>query len=153
MWRRFRICWCMRCKGLSQLRWKGARSGVKDRRSMYLPCKALFSTLTNVDFDAGRFVELIKRCVALREGLKKKVKAAGGKVDFASGPAVFQPAKDLDGLVDQGDKGRLEVGSGHRPGHSVPAAHDAVRHQRRGRICGSCPDSRPGRRHGLCLYP
>jgi hydroxylamine reductase len=66
--------------------------------------QALFATLTNVDFDAQRFVELINRCVELREGLKKKIKAAGGKVDFAAGPAAYQPAKDLNGLVDQGTK-------------------------------------------------
>jgi len=34
--------------------------------------QATFSTLTNVDFDPARFVELIGRCAALREDLKKR---------------------------------------------------------------------------------
>ncbi len=40
--------------------------------------KALFSTLTNVDFDPARFVELIGKCANLRDGLKEKAKKAGG---------------------------------------------------------------------------
>jgi len=41
---------------------------------------------------------------SIEGGLQKKVKAAGGKADFASGPAALQPATDLDGLIDQGAK-------------------------------------------------
>ena len=91
-------------KGLSQVAVEGRKAGIKDKEVNVFTVKALFATLTNVDFDAKRFVELINKCVELREGLKKKVKAAGGKVDFAGGPAAFQPAKDLNGLVDQGTK-------------------------------------------------
>ena len=46
-------------------------------------CKATFSTLTNVDFDSNRFVELINECAQLRDQLKKKVSDAGGKTDFS----------------------------------------------------------------------
>jgi hydroxylamine reductase len=91
-------------KGLSQVAVEGRKVGVSDKEVNVFTVKALFATLTNVDFDANRFVELINKCVELREGLKKKVKAAGGKVEFATGPAAFQPAKDLNGLVDQGTK-------------------------------------------------
>ena len=91
-------------KGLSQVAVEGRKAGVKDKEVNVFTVQALFSTLTNVDFDAQRFVEFINRCVELREGLKKKVKAAGGNVEFAAGPAAFQPAKNLDGLVDQGTK-------------------------------------------------
>jgi hydroxylamine reductase len=91
-------------KGLSQVAVEGRKVGVSDKEVNVFTLKALFATLTNVDFDAKRFVELINKCVELREGLKKKVKAAGGKVEFATGPAAFQPAKDLNGLVDQGTK-------------------------------------------------
>jgi len=91
-------------KGLSQVAVEGRKAGVNDKEVNVFTVQALFSTLTNVDFDAQRFVEFINRCVTLREGLKKKVKAAGNNVEFASGPAAFQPAKDLDGLVDQGTR-------------------------------------------------
>lgn len=89
-------------KGLSQVAVEGRKSGVSDRDANVFTAKALFTTGTNVNFDASRFVELINRCVELREGLKKKVKA-----EFKEGPATFQPAKDLDGLVDQGTKAGL----------------------------------------------
>jgi hydroxylamine reductase len=91
-------------KGLSQVAVEGRKVGVVEKGVNVFTVQALFATLTNVDFDAQRFVELIDRCVELREDLKKKIKAAGGKVEFAAGPAAFQPAKDLNGLVDQGTK-------------------------------------------------
>ncbi|MCX5896236.1 MAG: hydroxylamine reductase, partial [Proteobacteria bacterium] len=91
-------------KGLSQVAVEGRKVGVNDKQVNVFTVQALFSTLTNVDFDAQRFVEFINRCIELREGLKKKVKAAGSKVEFAGGPAAFQPVKDLNGLVDQATK-------------------------------------------------
>jgi hydroxylamine reductase len=107
------LIYCL--KGLSQVAVEGRKAGVKDREVNVFTVQALFATLTNVDFDAQRFVVLINRCVELREGLKKKVKAAGGNVEFASGPAAFQPAKNLDGLVDQGTKVGLKSDPGIDP--------------------------------------
>lgn len=89
-------------KGLSQVAVEGRRVGVTDRDVDVFTCEATFSTLTNVDFDAERFVKLLDRCVALREGLKAKVRAAGGKTDFG-GAADFKPASSLDELVKQGE--------------------------------------------------
>ena len=66
--------------------------------------QATFSTLTNVDFDPARFVELIGRCVALREELKKKVKQAGSKADFGHEAAAFAPAASVEALVAQAEK-------------------------------------------------
>ncbi len=66
--------------------------------------QATFSTLTNVDFDPARLVELIGRCAALREDLKKKVKLAGGKDDFSQEAAAFAPAATVESLVAQAEK-------------------------------------------------
>jgi hydroxylamine reductase len=66
--------------------------------------QATFSTPTNVDFDPARFVELIGRCAALREDLKKKVKQAGGKADFGQEATAFAPAASVDALVAQAEK-------------------------------------------------
>src|SRR4030066_2320139 len=63
----------------------------------------MFCSLTNVNFDPDRFVQLIQRCVALRENLKEKVKAAKGKVDFQEGPATLNPGASLEGLLKQGE--------------------------------------------------
>ncbi|MFA4835876.1 MAG: hydroxylamine reductase [Dehalococcoidia bacterium] len=91
-------------KGLSQIAIEGRKEGISDPEVNRFTSKAIFSTLTNVDFDPERFVKLIGQCVQLRDSLKKKVKSAGGKIDFAEGPANFVPEKTVQGLVSQGQK-------------------------------------------------
>jgi len=90
-------------KGLSLYAVEGRKKGVVDPEVNDFTCKALFSTLTNVNFDPDRFVQLIQRTVALRESLKEKVKAAKGKVDLQEGPATFKPEPALEGLLKQGE--------------------------------------------------
>ena len=90
-------------KGLSLYAVEGRKVGVSDSEVNVFTCEAVFSTLTNVDFDAERFVVLINRCVELRESLKQKVQAAGGRIDFPDAPATFEPETTLDGLVKQGE--------------------------------------------------
>jgi len=90
-------------KGLALVGAEGRKVGVTDHDVDAFTCEAMFSTLTNVNFDAQRFTALVKRCVTLRNQLKEKVNAAGGKVDFAPGPATFTPETTLEGLVRQGE--------------------------------------------------
>ncbi len=90
-------------KGLSQVAAEGIRKGVRDPEIDAFVCEGLFSTLTNVDFDPPRFVELIGKSVRLRDQLKEKLKAAGGSVDFSEA-ASFIPAADEAGMVAQGEK-------------------------------------------------
>ncbi|ACU91016.1 hydroxylamine reductase [Desulfomicrobium baculatum] len=73
-------------KGLSLYAHAGRKVGVVDNEVNRFSCEAIFSTLTNVDFDPARFVAMIERCDALKERLKTKVKAAGGQVSFGSEP-------------------------------------------------------------------
>ncbi|MDY6912270.1 MAG: hydroxylamine reductase, partial [Chloroflexota bacterium] len=91
-------------KGLSLYAVEGRKVGVSDAVVNKFTCEAIFSTLTNVDFDSDRFVQLINETVKLRDGLKEKVKSAGGKTDFGEAPATFVPEKTVDGLVAQGEK-------------------------------------------------
>ncbi len=91
-------------KGLSQVAVEGRRVGVNDRELNHFTCEAVFSTLTNVDFDGDRFVDLINETVRRRDELKARVKAACGQVDFGEGPAVFEPEATKDGMVAQGEK-------------------------------------------------
>ncbi len=90
-------------KGLAQVANEGNKVGVRDPQIDHFACEAMFSTLTNVDFDPDRFLPLINQCVAFREQLKQKVDAAGGWSDFTSGPATFTPASTIDELVRQGE--------------------------------------------------
>jgi hydroxylamine reductase len=95
-------------RGLSLIAVEGRRVGVTDNELNIFTCEALFSTLTNVDFDSDRFIKLIDRSIKLREQLKEKIKKAGGKVDFGEGPATFVPEKTIDGLIKQGEKAGLK---------------------------------------------
>jgi hydroxylamine reductase len=89
-------------RGLAQYAVAGRKMGGVNRDVDVFTVQALFATLTNVNFDPERFQALIQKCVALREDLKKKVAAAGGEADL-SGPASFQPASTLEGLIKQGE--------------------------------------------------
>jgi len=88
-------------KGLALFAVEGRKVGVNDHDVNVFTVQSLFSTLTNVDFDADRFVPLIKKCVELREALKAKVKAAGGKVDFTEDPASFVPGANAEEMIRQ----------------------------------------------------
>ena len=91
-------------KGLAQYAVEGRKVGVSDPQVDRFTSKAIFSTLTNVDFDPARFVELINETVKYREALKEKVRSAGGKTGFTEGPAVFKPENSLEAMVKQGEK-------------------------------------------------
>ena len=59
-------------KGLSLYAVEGRKEGVNENDVNVFTCEALFSTLTNVDFDPERFMSLINRTVGLRDNLKEK---------------------------------------------------------------------------------
>jgi hydroxylamine reductase len=90
-------------KGLSQVAVEGRKVGIVDTQIDIFTCEALYSTFTNVNFDPDRFVPLINRTVELRDSLKEKVAAAGGKVEFPDGPAEFTPQSSMEGMVSQGE--------------------------------------------------
>ena len=91
-------------KGLSAVAVEGRDVGMVDRQLNHFTCQAIFSTLTNVDFDPDRFVELINEAVRRRDELKEKVKSAGGKVDFPEGAAAFKPETTREAMVAQGEQ-------------------------------------------------
>jgi hydroxylamine reductase len=96
-------------KGLSLVAGEGRGYGVNDPDVNVFLTKGLFSTLTNVDFDPARFEKLIRKCVELREGLKAKVKAAGGRTDFTHGSVSFTPGATVEDLVKKGREVREHV--------------------------------------------
>ncbi|MGD2030221.1 MAG: hypothetical protein PVG86_09835 [Desulfobacterales bacterium] len=90
--------------GLSQVAVEGRKVGVLDNDVNVFTVKAAFSTLTNVDFDPDRFIDLIRQSTTLREKLKTQFESAGGHVGWPDGPANFQPKSSLDDLVKQGER-------------------------------------------------
>ena len=82
--------------GLGIAAHQARQAGVTEQTVNRFTAEALFSTLTNVNFDPQRFPDLIRRCVELRESL-----AAKAGLTLPEGPATFTPAGDMAGLVAQ----------------------------------------------------
>ena len=57
-------------QGLALFAQEGRKLGIVDEATDLFTYEAIFSTLTNVDFDPDRFVALINRAVELREAMK-----------------------------------------------------------------------------------
>ena len=89
-------------QGLALFAAEGRKQGIVDDAADLFTVEAIFSTLTNVDFDPARFEVLINRAVELREAMKAKVAAAGGKTDFTEAAASFVPAASHAELAAQG---------------------------------------------------
>ncbi|HVO67925.1 MAG TPA: hydroxylamine reductase [Syntrophales bacterium] len=95
--------------GLSLAAVAGRKVGINDRDINTFTSKALFSTLTNVNFDLSRFVKLIKECVAYRDRLIEEVKGASGKINFSQDYILFEPAGTLEQMIAQGEKVGLQT--------------------------------------------
>lgn len=91
-------------QGLSLVANQARIVGIKDNDIDRFTVEAMFSCLTNVDFDPDRFVPLINKAVTLRDSLKQKVEAAGGRVEFDSPAATFTPADSLEAMIRQGEE-------------------------------------------------
>jgi hydroxylamine reductase len=93
-------------EGLGQYAHRARKYGVIDRETDVFALKGLFATLTNVNFDPDRFAEYLRTAAALRDRAKaayeNAASAAGDTPQVLTGPADWQPAADLAGLVAQG---------------------------------------------------
>ncbi len=94
-------------KGLSMYAHRARQLGVQDRDVDVFVLEALFSTVTNVDFDVERLQGLLAQAVQLRAKAREMYEAAcrqvGDTADTLSGPAPWTPADDLDSLLEQAE--------------------------------------------------
>lgn len=88
-------------QGLSQVATEARKAGIVDPEVNGFTVEALFSTLTNVNFDPEAFPPLLEKCVELRESLKRRLEAVGRALRF-EGPAQLELATSLEGLIEQG---------------------------------------------------
>jgi hydroxylamine reductase len=95
-------------KGLSMYAHRAGQLAAVDDEVNQFTVKALFATLTNVNFDPEALRRLILRAAELRDrarGLYEKACAKAGRTPARlSGPAAWIPAKDRDGLIRQGEE-------------------------------------------------
>ena len=70
--------------------------------------EALFSTITNVNFDPGRLEKLVRRCYTLKEKAKSlyenACKSKGIAPQIPGGPVDWVPAEGLEALIAQGQE-------------------------------------------------
>ena len=93
-------------KGISMYAHRAGRLGAADREIDRFVIEALFTTVTNVDFDPQRLKQHLDRAAEIREKAKAlyadACAKAGQTPEKLAGPAAWQPAGDLEGLVQQG---------------------------------------------------
>jgi hydroxylamine reductase len=89
--------------GLSQVAQDARKLKIVDERVNGFTVGAAFSTLTNVEFDPDRIFKLINEAISLREDLKKQIEKHGEKTAYTQDHLHFIPAKDVKGMVAQGE--------------------------------------------------
>ena len=92
-------------KGISMYAHRARELGASDREVDVFVIEALFATVTNVSFDPERLQEQIARAAQVRNRAKTlyqdACKNAGKTPEKLTGPAAFEPAVDLAGLLRQ----------------------------------------------------
>jgi hydroxylamine reductase len=96
-------------KGIAQYATKARELGAKDDAIDRFIIDGLFTTVTNVDFDANVIEKLLRKGASLRDQAKalyeQAARTKGATVEtFAAGPAAWVPAADQAGLVRQGEE-------------------------------------------------
>ena len=95
-------------KGLSMYAHRARQLAIQDRDVDVFVLEALFSTVTNVDFDVERLQGLLVRAVQLRDKAREMYEVtcqqAGGTPETPGGPAAWIPADDLDGQLEQAEE-------------------------------------------------
>ena len=93
-------------KGISMYAHRAAKLGKQDPEIDVFVSEALFTTITNVDFDPQRLAETIIKAAEMLEKAKTLYENAceesGATPDKLDGPAAWRPANGLEGLVEQG---------------------------------------------------
>ncbi len=90
-------------QGLAQVAQAARKVGLDKRENNVFTCEALFSTLTNVNFDPERIKGYLYEAVKRREELKEEVRKAGGEVP-QEGSAAFFPPEDHEALLKKAEE-------------------------------------------------
>lgn len=89
-------------KGISIAAAAGKKVNISDSATNRFTCMAMFSTLTNVEFDPYRFEDLLIESISLRDKMIKRVTAAGGTISSDSDSLTLKLKSSLEGMIKQG---------------------------------------------------
>jgi hydroxylamine reductase len=100
-------------EGVSMYANRARELDAKDRNVDHFVIEALFSTVTNVDFDPERIKGLLMKAAEMKSKAQQiyetAAKEAGKAPETLIGPAAWTPAADIEGLVKQGQEIGIEV--------------------------------------------
>jgi hydroxylamine reductase len=103
-------------KGISMYAHRARALGAIDRDVDVFVVEALFTTITNVNFDPDRLVALIRKAADVRDRARETFEAAcrksGKAAEKPGGPAAWVPAPALDALLAQGREATIETWPG-----------------------------------------
>lgn len=116
-------------KGISMYAHRARKLGARDREIDLFVVEALFTTITNVNFDDERMETLIKRAVNVRAKARtmyeKAAAGAGKEPESLNGPALFEPASTRSEMVKQGEELTPEKGA-KKHGDVFQGLHDLI---------------------------
>ncbi len=127
-------------KGVSMYAHRAHKLGAADAEIDAFTIQAVFATLTNVNFDPERLVELIHQAVAIRDrarSLYERVSVEAGVVPSElGGAAAWTPAATPGRAAGAGaERGFARAVFDRGQGDCEPEGVGALRHQGRGRVC------------------
>jgi hydroxylamine reductase len=100
-------------KGVSQYAYRANQLGIRNDDADRYVIEALFSTVTNVNFDAGRIEIMIRQGTGIRDQIRhhylKACSDAGKTPEEITGPAAFVPAPDREGLLSQAESAGINA--------------------------------------------
>ncbi len=102
-------------KGISILAIEARKQGKTDENLNYFTVEALFSTLTNVNFDPVRLAELVRQAVQRRESLKTQISSSGGESNFNDDSVLFTPGSTMDQMIEKGEKVGVKADVSNNP--------------------------------------
>ncbi|MFJ9453750.1 hydroxylamine reductase [Kitasatospora sp. NPDC101447] len=101
-------------KGIAQYAAEARALGAPDDDAAAFVLSAMFTTLTNVNFNPTRFAALIQEAVAVRDrvraGYERAARAAGHEPKALTGPAVWAPGANPAELARQAQDVRVDTG-------------------------------------------
>jgi hydroxylamine reductase len=93
-------------KGIAMYANRAAKLGARDQKIDQAVIELLFATVTNVDFDPHRLEKHLKEASCLMAQAKKLYEdacsTAAKTPEKLAGPAAWQPAQNIEGLLAQG---------------------------------------------------
>ena len=93
-------------QGISMYASRAAVLGEQDRAVDIFVVKALFTTVTNVNFDSDKVADMVREAAKVRDTAQalyvNGARGAWKTPETLTGAAAFTPAPDFDGLLTQG---------------------------------------------------